>query len=64
MSAEGWGWLFADVNNWHYFRNQRSLCGKFLKITSEGLDQGNDESLDNCKQCVQLLKKEKADVAK
>ena len=50
--TEGWTWLH-NSRKWHYFRNNRSLCGGFgtLSHPSEGYEVGNDESKDNCASC-------------
>jgi hypothetical protein len=54
---EGWTWLI-NSKKWHYFRKSKSLCGKFLIIGNPQLEQGNNESSDNCAQCKKLLLKE------
>lgn len=56
---EGWTWLIG-TQKWHYFRNKKSLCNKWglFKTPTEGLEEGNINSPDNCKICVKLLKKE------
>jgi hypothetical protein len=49
---EGWGYLQnVGSNKWHYFKDDgRSLCGRFMNLSSR-LEQGNDESPDNCAAC-------------
>jgi hypothetical protein len=56
--AEGWTWLI-NSKKWHYFVNGRSLCGKFGLIGRPELEQGNDDSPDNCTACRKKLKKRK-----
>lgn len=55
--TEGWAWLFGCGEKWHYFVNQESLCGKYIKFTKGGLEQGNDNSPDNCKACRKKLER-------
>ena len=47
---EGWTYLFNSTK-WHYFRDGRSLCGKFALLLSGALEKGNDSSPDNCAAC-------------
>ena len=54
---EGWNYLI-NATKWHYFRESKSLCGKWMCLGSE-FEQGNDNSSDNCKQCMTKLSKEK-----
>lgn len=53
---EGWTWL-QNSAKWHYFRDNRSLCGKFavLRTPQEGFEIGNNESPDNCAGCRKKL---------
>lgn len=51
---EGWGAMLG-VHKWHYFRDGRSLCGRWLRRDDSGLEQGNDHSPDNCRECVKRL---------
>ncbi|OYD16962.1 hypothetical protein CH330_01450 [candidate division WOR-3 bacterium JGI_Cruoil_03_51_56] len=54
---EGWGF----ASNWrkaHYIINGRSLCGKWMFLGE--LEQGNDDSLDNCTACKKALQKRRA----
>jgi len=60
-SKEGWGWPF-NSRKAHYFvpeepqdKIKRSLCGQWLY--GGQLEQGNDESPDNCKECIRRLEK-------
>jgi hypothetical protein len=48
--SEGWTWLF-NSRKWHYFRDQKSLCGKWAILGNPTLEQGNDRSPDNCASC-------------
>jgi hypothetical protein len=56
--TEGWTWLI-NSKKWHYFREGKSLCKKFLLLQYPEFEQGNDHSPDNCKQCIKQLEKEK-----
>ncbi len=53
---EGWQHPLAS-KKWHYFREGRSLCRKWMFL-GEHFEQGNDESEDNCTSCKKILKKE------
>lgn len=49
---------------WHFFgEDGRSLCGTWLHLRGE-LEQGNDNSPDNCKSCMKRLAKMKEKEAK
>jgi hypothetical protein len=54
--AKGWGWPQISRKA-HYFEGGRSLCGKMLYTGL--LEQGNDESQDNCAECKKRLAKSK-----
>jgi hypothetical protein len=56
---EGWGWVLASPK-WHYFVDNRSLCGKWLGLGLGELEQGKDEIPDNCTGCRKALLKRKA----
>lgn len=59
MSKEGWGHIH-NSRKWHYFRERQSLCNKwgiFPGIIE--LEQGNDDSSDNCAACKRKLAKER-----
>jgi hypothetical protein len=58
VSIEGWGWLY-NSRKWHYFRDGRSLCHNWLGLGLGKLEQGKDDSLDNCKACRGRLIKER-----
>jgi len=52
---EGWAWAL----NWrkaHYIVNGRSLCGHWMYLGNK-LEQGKDNSPDNCVSCKRKLKK-------
>ncbi len=53
---EGWTWLH-NSKKWHYFREGRSLCGKFMlfKNPTDGFEIGNNDSEDNCVGCKKKL---------
>lgn len=57
---EGWNWMY-NARKWHYFRERRSLCCKWWLPLGEldCLQQGKDESPDNCVTCKNILRKEK-----
>ena len=57
-NKEGWTWL-SNSRKWHYFVDNRSLCGKFGLLSSPKLEQGNDTSPDNCMACRKKLEKPK-----
>ena len=56
---EGWGFSPQISRKWHYFVNGMSLCRK-IGLYRGQLEQGNDESNDNCTACKKLLQKRKA----
>lgn len=58
---EGWGFT-SDSKKWHYFvweddKTLRSLCRKFgyFSFHQDQLEQGNDDSSDNCTACKKRL---------
>ena len=61
MATEGWAWLYVSPI-WHYFRNGKSLCGKW-KLRSDYLDPDERRRGSDCKKCAQKraeeLEKEK-----
>lgn len=57
MSKEGWAFPGLSRKA-HYFVDKRSLCGKWLYF--EELEQGNDDSPDNCTACKKALQRRKA----
>ncbi len=59
--TEGWKGL-SNSKKWHYFIGGRSLCRKWMIMTTLGLEQGNDDSNDNCAACRRSLAAMKAKV--
>lgn len=53
---EGWTWL-SNARKWHYFVDKKSLCSKWEIWTDDGLEEGKDDSPDNCVACKRKLKK-------
>lgn len=55
-NTEGWTWL-SNATKWHYFIREdgKSLCGKWGLFGSPELEQGDDDSEDNCKACQKKL---------
>jgi hypothetical protein len=62
---EGWTYLL-NSRKWHYFTDEenKSLCGKFMLLSLPELEQGNDESPDNCAACKRALAKRKGTLNK
>lgn len=58
-AKEGWGFVNASPKA-HYFVDGKSLCGKWLILGKTNLEQGKDESPDNCTGCKKALRKRKA----
>lgn len=56
MGKEGWTWL-QNSRKWHYFVDKKSLCGRFGLWKDDDLEQGNDDSADNCAACKKKLAK-------
>jgi len=54
VAKEGWGWP-ANSRKAHYFVDGLSLCGRWGYFGE--VEQGNDDSPDNCAVCKRLLKK-------
>jgi len=57
-SKEGWGSIL-DSRKDHYFRNSRSLCGKWF-CTSKELDQNDKKCVNDCAACRRKRDKELA----
>ena len=57
---EGWTWLIGTPK-WHYFREGRSLCGKWMLLGNPELDQRDFKSKDNCMACFKKRIKEAED---
>lgn len=55
---EGWWWP-SNSKKAHYMLDGRSLCLKWMCMGAPTLEQGNDESIDNCAECKKRLKKRK-----
>jgi hypothetical protein len=51
-AAEGWTWLH-NSKKWHYFRGQKSLCGKFMLLSQpyDGYVTDDKNSPDDCAAC-------------
>jgi hypothetical protein len=56
---EGWTYLI-NAAKWHYFRDSRSLCGKWMYLGTSDLVKGHDASPQNCRTCMNKLAKERA----
>lgn len=61
MVEGGWFWP-ANKRKAHYFQEDGkfmnlSLCGKIGTMGKHDLEVGNDESSDNCPECMRRLKK-------
>lgn len=56
MSQEGWTWVYGS-RKWHYFIEGMSLCRKWALLGNPSLEQGNDDSPDNCTACRKILEK-------
>jgi len=55
MKNRGWTWL-TNSTKWHYFnRDNKSMCGKFMLLRLPELEDGNNDSPDNCKACRKAL---------
>lgn len=57
-NKEGWTWL-QNAKKWHYFVDGESLCGRYMLLAIPDLQQGNDDSPDNCVTCRRKLKERK-----
>lgn len=56
-TKEGWGQCH-NTPKWHYFDKEgRSLCKRFMLFGKGHLEQGNDDSPDNCAACQRKLEK-------
>lgn len=54
---EGWAGVEGG-RKWHYFVDGRSLCRKYGFFGNQSnLEQGNDNSPDNCTECKRKLLK-------
>jgi len=59
--SEGWGWP-GNSKKAHYFVNGRSLCGSWIYFGE--LEQGKDDSSDNCPRCKKRLEAKRRREAK
>ena len=58
-TKEGWVNIIGSTR-WHYIRESRSLCGRWLYLGNDAfLEQGNNDSPDNCAACRRKLENEK-----
>lgn len=56
-NAEGWTWIIG-APKWHYIlADGRSICGRFWMPGKPELEQGNNDSADNCVTCRRKLEK-------
>lgn len=56
---EGWGFVDGP-RKWHYFdTNSVALCSGWMKWDMSKVEQGNDDSPDNCATCKKKLAKRK-----
>ncbi|NVM20573.1 MAG: hypothetical protein HWN68_02195 [Desulfobacterales bacterium] len=57
--SEGWAFVygarFASKKAHYIQEDHRSLCGRYIWLGP--VEQGNDNSPDNCKECIKRLKK-------
>lgn len=60
---EGWTFVIGSPK-WHYIKDHRSICGRWLMPGNPTLEQGNDDSPDNCASCRKKLEKTKAKAGK
>lgn len=58
MANEGWS-RPADARKWHYFRDGRSLCGRWGMRRSRHLEPDDEPSADDCAACRRTLDAEK-----
>ncbi|MEI8244375.1 MAG: hypothetical protein WCI51_01015 [Lentisphaerota bacterium] len=58
IRLKGWGWPGLSKKAHYYNNNARSLCGKW--IYTGVLEEGNDNSSDNCCDCKKRLAKYKS----
>lgn len=59
LEQEGWTYLINSPK-WHYFVGNRSICSRFMLLSLPELEQGKEESPDNCKACKTKLLKRKS----
>lgn len=61
IQLKGWGWPGASKKAHYYNNDARSLCGKW--IYTGVLEEGNDNSSDNCAECKKRLQKNNTSAA-
>jgi hypothetical protein len=53
----GWTWLHNSPK-WHYIKNKKSLCRKWLMLGNPTLEKGDDIDISRkCKACVKILER-------
>lgn len=58
MSEPTEGWADVGAGRWHYIKpDGRSLCGRWMHLGRSPLEQGGDDSPDNCAECRRRLAK-------
>lgn len=61
MSGEEEGWYWpSNSGKAHYYRDNRSLCGKWAVLVIPDLQPDEGQSVDDCKSCRTKLDKEKS----
>lgn len=60
-TKEGWTWLINSRKD-HYFRDCKSLCGKWMIFGSNSLEKGMSNNA--CATCKKKLEKEKLEKEK
>ncbi len=55
MKSEGWAWPTATARKAHYFRETRSLCGKYAYWAAEFDGDASAKSPDDCAACRRKL---------
>jgi len=56
---EGWTWLW-NAKKWHYFVGGKSLCKRWLRLSSYDLYENPDvKEKDKCKVCIRILEARK-----
>lgn len=58
---EGWTWLMNSPK-WHYFREGRSLCGKWMILSHGGLQDDGGDGPDACSTCRRKRLREKKEI--
>lgn len=54
-SPEGWVWLY-NTSNYHYFRNGKSLCKRWVVPTTPKFVEREVDRTYNCQLCSSFLK--------